>query len=223
MERIKDLINRREKDFLVFVENKIVEQIQKFCQWRLHCDLLDLRSNVEQKIIHNEISPSVMEMVKTRAPLHYQYQFNRDPLETVYHYCWQGSGRRYESFEQVRMRDKGICFWVYITYKDFENEGFSEDLFKRLIKKYVSENIIRQKRGIQGYQYSVFDPYPISERITFVKKAVDIDFSQGCYVDVPREDWIYDCFSDDEISHVFEGAKKWVFEKICQGISSADI
>lgn len=209
MQSVEFMIEEREKEFLTFIEDKIISSIQIHCQWKLHDDLLNIIIQKEKDKLKKEFEDYICERIRKIAPIHYR-NMNCSPLNSLYNDGDQKRCCRVNQFNHEQERKKGICFWPTITYYEFEEEGFSRDFVKRVCKKYVDLGFLKQKKGTHGNQYSFDDIDCIIKKMSFLKKSV-VNGVNGYEYD-ESEDFIYEQFPDEYIESCFEKIKNDTYE-----------
>lgn len=202
--------------FYIYMENRIIESIQKYCQWKLHLQLLDSICENELKKLDEIIQPELLEQIKKHAPLHYKHMSSY-LFGFLTNDLWDARFRDEEVLKMnPKMPDKA-CYWSTITDSELKAYGFDEQFTKKEISVLVENKKLRKKKGTLGNKYSLHDPDSISQRIKYVKAG--IRFGGDGYTDLLFDEaWIYEQFSKESIDSQFENIKSIVFEKIKNGI-----
>ena len=195
------------------IENKVVERLQMFCQWRLTMAIEEEQERQEIKRL-NEYSCDIIEKIKEIAPLHAEI-LSQHPLDSVF-YCarWQINQYEYAKYQQENEKE-GFCFWRTITYNDFEEAGFSKDFAKKTIEEFVEKKLIKRFRGIYGYAYALYDFKDIVDEIICSRESVSI--TQSWFEVDDRFKWIFDKYSDELLEEIFTTIRDDIIEKIKEG------
>lgn len=219
MSFVEQSMKEHEEGLLEFIEDKVIERLQLFCQWRLTLDIEEIEQDKEAKRL-NEYSYEVIAKIKEIAPLHGEMmQFC--PFSTVFNdACWRYEQYQYAEYQREYEKD-GFCFWRTITYNEFEEAGFSKDFAKRTIEEFVERKLIKRFRGIWGYSYALYDFKDIVDEITHSRESVSL--TQSWFEVSDRFKWIFDKYSDEQLEDVFAPIRNKIIEKIGEGYQFKDL
>lgn len=214
MDRIKQEIELHEKKLTEFIYHKITVCIQDFCRWKLHAELKKEMAMKEDALIREKAFPKFLEEVKKIAPLHYS-EFNMDSFCDPIHVMFNGMYCRMDHrdfYEWNKEYQRGAWYWCLITYNDCMEAGYDKNFVKRIIEKLIQQKILRQKRGVGGYLYTLNDLQKVKEKITFT--SVGLAMKQDRYEYLTNETWIYDRFKEDYLKEKFNKIVLEVFKTI---------
>jgi len=203
-----------------YIENKIIESIQKYCQWQLYLQLIHRVSEHEERRLKEFVQPEMLAQIQKHAPLHYKYLYC--PLFcNLTNDLYNALFRQEEYLKMTSEMPDKACYWPTITYNELKASGFDEQFAKKEINSLVENKKLKQKKGSWGYKYSLQDVESLSSRIKYVKAG--IRFEADGYTDlIFDEAWIYEQFSEKSIDSIFENIKNIVFEKIREGTTLND-
>jgi len=216
---VEKLIEEEENRLLDFIKSKVVKSIKSFCQWRLCFELYSIQRKKEVELIE-EYSIELYQWIAKNAPLHSQSLFYH-PLLTLMNDCsWDYYQTECAKWHKEALDRNPLCFSPCITYKDFEEEGFSREFSKRVVEKLEEVDLIKRKRGIFGYNYTITDIKSLENEIFFEKKAIEL--TQQDFHDFTEMDWLFDNFHDEFLEETFNKYKSIIFNEIESNIEYKD-
>lgn len=220
---VNEQINIEEVRLYEAIRQRVLNSIYKFCQWQLTKYVFSVVEQRESDVI-KKYQMEVFEKLKEISPLHASFIWKGrapfGPLGTVFNGCsWFYDQREYEKDAVSSNRSK-VCFWTSITYKEFEDMGYSTQFVKRVTQKMVDIGLLKRKRGLGANSWSISNLGEIVHMLKRTDEAFQID--QFDFKRIEMFDWLFYEVSDQEKSDYFKKILHYVVNSITEGMSWID-